>query len=124
MASKDEDILAVQTRKDLYDFVRRNPGFHLRELARALSLSITLADYHLRFLERHDLVTSSMDGEYKRFYPRSTPGLAAVPAALSETDGQLLAYLRQPVPLRVLAFLTQHDEATHKLNLEQVRVTH
>ncbi|TLZ92709.1 MAG: winged helix-turn-helix transcriptional regulator [Methanobacteriota archaeon] len=121
--AKDEDILAVATRKNLYDFVRRNPGFHLRELSRALNLSITLADYHLRFLERHDLVTSSMDGEYKRFYPRSTPGLADVPAALSETDRQILAYLRQPVPLRVIAFLMEHEEATHKLILEQVPVS-
>ncbi len=37
----DREILAVKTRKDLYDFVRKNPGFHLRELSRALNLSIT-----------------------------------------------------------------------------------
>src|SRR5207302_10604354 len=103
--AKDEDILAVATRKNLYDFVSRNPGFHLRELSRALNLSITLADYQLRFLERHDLVSSSMDGEYKRLYPRSTRGLADVRAALSETHRHILAYLRQPVPLRVVAFL-------------------
>src|SRR5437773_8381325 len=114
MASKDEDILAVQTRKDLYDFVRRNPGFHLRELARALNLSITLADYHLRFLERHDLITSSMDGEYKRFYPRSTPGLADSRPALTEADRQILGFLRQPVPLRVMNFLMEREGATHQ----------
>src|SRR5881296_3364586 len=119
----DREILSVKTRKDLYDFVRKNPGFHLREVSRALNLSITLADYHLRFLERHELVTSSMDGEYKRFYPRSTPGLADVPAALSEADRQILAYLRQPVPLRVIAFLMEHEEATHKQILEQVPVS-
>ena len=123
MASKDEDILAVQTRKDLYDFVRHNPGFHLRELARALNLSITLADYHLRFLERHDLITSSMDGEYKRFYPRSTPGLADPRPALTEADRQILGFLRQPVPLRVMNFLMEREDATHKMILEQVPVS-
>src|SRR6267378_3313380 len=80
MASKDEDILAVRTRKDLYEFVRRNPGFHLRELSRSLNLSITLADYHLGFL-------------------------------------------RQPVPLRVMNFLMEREDATHKLILEQVPVS-
>src|SRR5437764_12667493 len=99
MASKDEDILAVQTRKDLYDFVRRNPGFHLRELARALSLSITLADYHLRFLESHDLITSSMDGEYQRFNPRSTPCRAGSRPALTEPHRQISGLLRQPLPV-------------------------
>src|SRR5437667_9751459 len=94
----DREILAVKTRKDLYDFVRKNPGFHLRELSRALNLSITLADYHLRFLEKHELITSSMDGEHKRFYPRSTPGQAEVRAALSSTATRVLAFLRHPVP--------------------------
>src|SRR5437762_13701095 len=122
MASKDEDILAVQTRKDLYDFVRRNPGFHLRELARALNLSITIADYRLRFLERHDLITSSMDGEYTRFYPGSTPGIADSRSSLTEADRQILGFLRQPVPLRVMNFLMERQDATHKSILEQVPV--
>lgn len=119
----DEDILAVRTRKDLYDFVRKNPGFHLREIARALSLSITLADYHLRFLEKHELVSSSMDGEYKRYYPRSMPGDASARAALTDKQKLVLAYLRQPIPLRILAFLMERESGTHKQILEHVPVS-
>ena len=119
----DKEILAVKTRKDLYDFVRRNPGYHLREVSRALGLSITLADYHLRFLEKHELVTSSMDGEYKRFYPRSTPGQADDRPALTDHERQVLAFLRQPVPLRVINYLMERDAATHKQILEQVPVS-
>src|SRR5438445_8198830 len=119
----DREILSVKTRKDLYDFVRKNPGFHLRELSRALNLSITLADYHLRFLEKHELITSAMDGEYKRFYPRSTPGQADVRAALTEAEKQILAFLRQPVPLKVIDFLMEREGATHKEILEQVPVS-
>jgi predicted transcriptional regulator len=119
----DEEILAVKTRKDLYDFVRKNPGFHLREISRSLDLSITLADYHLRFLERHDLISSSMDGEYKRFYPRSTPGQADQRPALSEQERQILAFLRQPMPLRVMNFLMEREAATHKEILEHVPVS-
>jgi predicted transcriptional regulator len=118
-----DEILAVKTRKDLYDFVRKNPGFHLREISRSLDLSITLADYHLRFLERHELITSSMDGEYKRFYPRSLPGQADLRPALSDQERQVLAFLRQPVPLRVINFLMEREAATHKEMLEQVPVS-
>src|SRR5437879_13517948 len=114
----DREILSVKTRKDLYDFVRKNPGFHLRELSRALNLSITLVDYHLRFLEKHELLTSAMDGEYKRFYPRSVPGAADARPALSDSEKQVLAFLRQPVPLRAIAFLMEHDAAPHKESLE------
>ena len=119
----DEEILAVKTRKDLYEFVRKNPGFHLREVSRALNLSITLADYHLRFLEKHELIMSAMDGEYKRFYPRSTPGQADIRPALTELEKQILAFLRQPVPLRVIDFLMEREAATHKEMLEHVPVS-
>lgn len=119
----DEEVLAVKTRRDLYHFVRQNPGFHLREIARALTLSITLADYHLRFLEKNDLVSASMDGEYKRYYPRSLPGDAAARPALTDDQKRVLAYLRQPVPFRVLAFLMEREGATHKEILQHVPVS-
>jgi predicted transcriptional regulator len=119
----DKEILAVKTRKDLYDFVRKNPGYHLREVSRALNLSITLADYHLRFLEKHELISSAMDGEYKRFYPRSTPGQLDVRAALTEAQKQVLAFLRQPVPLKVIEVLMEREAGTHKEILERVSVS-
>lgn len=119
----DEEILAVKTRRDLYEFVRRNPGFHLREIARALNLSITLVDYHLRFLEKHELVGSVMDGEYKRYFPRSLPGDMQGPRALSDPEKTVLAYLRQPVPFHVLSFLMERESATHKQILEHLAVS-
>src|SRR5438128_8631506 len=103
----DREILSVKPRKDLYDFVRKNPGFHLRELSRALNLSITLADYHLRFLEKHELITSAMDGEYKRFYPRSTRGQAEVRSTLPGAEMLILALLRQSAPLKLVAVLRE-----------------
>lgn len=119
----DEEVLAVKSRRDLYQFVRQNPGFHLREIARSLGLSITLADYHLRFLEKNELVSATMDGEYKRYYPRSLPGDEAARPALTEAQKQILAYLRQPVPFRVLAFLMEREGGTHKEILEHVPVS-
>ncbi len=119
----EDEILAVRARKELYEFVRANPGYHLREIARARNLSITLADYHLRFLEKHDLVTSAMDGEYKRFYPRYAIGDAAARPALSDRQKACLGLLRQPVPLRVVSFLMGREAAQHKEILEQVPVS-
>ncbi len=119
----DEGVLAVKTRRDLYQYVRSNPGFHLREIARALNLSITLADYHLRFLEKNELVSWTMDGEYKRYYPRSQPGDTDGRPALTDDQKRILAYLRQPVPFRVLAFLMEREAASHKEILEHVPVS-
>jgi predicted transcriptional regulator len=119
----DADVLAVKTRRDLFQFVRRNPGYHLREVARALQLSITLADYHLRFLEKNELISSVMDGEYKRYYPRSVPGDTDTRPALSDSEKRVLAYLRQPVPLSILTFLMERESATHKEILGNVTVS-
>lgn len=119
----DEDVLAVKTRRDLFQFVRQNPGFHLREIARSLGLSITLADYHLRFLEKHELVSSAMDGEYKRYFPRSIPGDQDARPALTDGQKQVLSYIRQPVPLRILNFLMERDWAPHKEILDHVPVS-
>lgn len=117
----DDPVLAVRARKRIYDFVRGNPGFHLREVARATGLSLTLVDYHLRFLEKHDLVVSEMDGEYKRFFPRSAPGTATGPA-LSAEEKAVLGLLRQRVPLTVVSYLMEREEAPHKAILQEVDV--
>ena len=119
----DEEVQAVKTRRDLFQYVRSNPGFHLREIARALNLSITLADYHLRFLEKNELVSWTMDGEYKRYYPRSQPGDVDARPALTDDQKIILAYLRQPVPFRVLAYLMEREAASHKEILEHVPVS-
>src|SRR6266540_1213653 len=119
----DDEVLAVRARKALYDFVRGSPGYHLREIARATNLSITLADYHLRFLEKHELVSSAMDGEYKRFYPRYAIGDAAARPALSHEEKLALGFLRQRVPLMVISFLMEREAAPHKEILHQVPVS-
>ncbi len=119
----DDEVLAVRARKVLYDFVRASPGYHLREIARATNLSITLVDYHLRFLEKHELVTSAMDGEYKRFYPRYAVGDAEARPALSEREKLALGFLRQRVPLMVVSFLMEREAAHHKEVLGHVPVS-
>ncbi len=117
------EILDVRVRRDLYEFVRRNPGYHLREIARIRNLSITLADYHLRFLEKYELISSAMDGEYKRFFPRYLPGDRDAIPALTDRQKSALGFLRQPVPVVVLSFLMERESATHKEILARTTVS-
>jgi len=105
--------LGQETRRRIYELVRAQPGAHLREIARLLGLSITLVDYHLRFLAKHELVGFTADGEYKRCYPRYAPGDAEAKPALDEADKRVLALLRQRVPLALLLRLLEVEEAAH-----------
>lgn len=119
----EEEVLKVKSRRDLYEFIVSNPGFHLREIARSLNMSITLADYHLRFLEKNELITASMDGEYKRYYPRYPVGHPKARPALTPEEKRLLGLLRQRIPLRILFFLMEREGAHHKDILSQVPVS-
>ena len=109
-----KDVLAHETRRGVYELVRRQPGMHLRDIARSLDLSITLTDYHLRFLAKHDLVSFQMEGEYKRFYPRYHPGDPEAKAALDESDKKVLAFLRQRVPRAVILRLLETESGRHR----------
>lgn len=107
------EVLEHETRRRVYELVRAQPGVHLREVARQLALSITLVDYHLRFLAKHELVTFVSDGEYKRCYPRYAPGDPEAKPALDEADKRLLGALRQRVPRAVVLRLLEVEEASH-----------
>ena len=117
-----DSILDVRVRRQLYEFVRRNPGYHLREIARVHNLATTLADYHLRFLEKHELISFAMDGEYKRYFPRYVLGDRDAIPALTERQKSVLGYLRQPIPRAILLFLMERASATHKEILAQTTV--
>lgn len=64
-----ENVLENDTRYDLYEFLRQNPGMHLRAIAESLELSTTNVLWHLRKLEDADLVRGKKLEGYKVFYP-------------------------------------------------------
>ncbi len=107
-----EDLLELETRRDIYDLVRRMPGLHMREIQRQLDLSIALAEYHLNQLERAGLVASVTEEGYRRYYP-ARAGTEGAVAGLRGEERRMVAVLRQPIPLRVTLFLMARGSATH-----------
>ncbi len=107
-----DELLELETRRDIYDLVRREPGLHMREIQRRLDLSIALTEYHLRQLEESDLVTSIMEEGYKRFYP-TTGADGGELRSLGGEERRMLGLFRQPIPLRVTLFLLNDEPATN-----------
>lgn len=101
---KDE-VLELETRRGIYDLVLARPGVHFREIKRELDLPTGALEYHLHFLEDHGLLTSRMEGRYKRFY---------VTGEMEPRDKEVLGLLRQEMPRRVLTYLMLHPCSTHK----------
>lgn len=107
-----DDLLELETRRDIYDLVRREPGLHMRELQRRLDLSIALTEYHLRQLERSGLVTSILEEGYKRFYP-TTGADGGELKALGGDERRMIGLFRQSIPLRITLYLLNEEPATN-----------
>jgi predicted transcriptional regulator len=107
-----DDVLELETRREIYDLVRRMPGLHMREIQRQMDMSIALTEYHLHQLERAGLVTSITEEGYRRYYPARAERGGTV-AGLSGDDRRMVAVLRQPIPLMATLFLMGRESATH-----------
>ena len=107
-----DELLELETRRDIYDLVRREPGLHMREIQRRLDLSIALTEYHLRQLEESELVTSITEEGYKRFYP-TTGADGGELRAMGGEERRMLGLFRQAIPLQVTLFLLNNEPATN-----------
>jgi predicted transcriptional regulator len=115
-----KDLLELDTRRKIFEFIVEYPGVHLRELERSLGMSVQLLDYHLRVLEKGGLVTAKESEKYKRFYA----GVKRVedPKVLYPDEKGKLALLRQETPLSIVLYLLRVESARHKEIAEKLDV--
>jgi predicted transcriptional regulator len=66
---KDE-VLEHNTREQLYQYIRNNPGPSFSDLRRALDISNGTLVHHLRILEMQEFIKGVRDGFRTRFYIR------------------------------------------------------
>ena len=64
-----DDVMDQETRGMIRGYIMANPGEHYNAIKRSLDLKNGTLAYHLKTLERENLVKSARDGRYKRFYP-------------------------------------------------------
>jgi len=82
----------VGRQQEVFQFIRLNPGVHLREMQRRLSVSsMGNLEYHITILKRLNLIMEETEGGYKRYYP--------VQGRVK--NKKLLALLMQKVPCRI-----------------------
>ncbi len=109
---KQEEALLLDTRRKIYEAVRKNPGIHLRELQRLTGLAMGQLEYHLDLLERVGLVRSRKQGRYRRYFP-----------ADSEDDPNLVGIVRSRVGRAILEYLLGVPRANHEEIAEAVGVS-
>jgi predicted transcriptional regulator len=109
-----QDVLDLETRRKIYDIISKNPGLHLSKIADLLSMRISHVEYHVNFLEKHEIITIEKSTGYKRFYIKGTIGVQ---------DKRYLSILRQKTILHIVLFLLKNDTVQHKDILENVAVS-
>ena len=96
----------LETRKRVYDQIRKSPGIHFRELERRLELVVGSLQYHIHYLEKKNLIRAQTDGDYVRYFARDM--------SLNEIDRKILSLLRRSGCRHILIQLLNNPDLNNK----------
>ena len=96
-----KDILELEKRRKIYNYILTNPGLHVRELSRKLKIPKTTLKYHLRYLEIKQLLNSETKGKCVRYFAKFEIG---------SYDKRILSIIRQKIPRWIIFISFLYDE--------------
>ena len=101
-----QEILENERRGNIYEFIKKNPGLHLRELQRRLKLPLTSLDYHLEYMVRKKVLLKESSEHYARFYIKQ----------LDDEDKKILHSLRQKRPREIVLIILSKEKIKYSSN--------
>lgn len=96
----------LETRKKIFDVIRRSPGIHLRELERSADIVLGNLQYHLHYLEKNRIITSLREGHHVRYFVQDK--------ALDADDMNILSFLRTKACRHILIKLLEVPDMNNK----------
>ncbi|AEF96838.1 winged helix-turn-helix transcriptional regulator [Methanotorris igneus] len=100
-----EKVLLNDTRKEIYNYIVNNPGVHLREIAKNLNKSVSTIIWHLRILEKANLIRSKKVGNKRIYYPKG----------MDVRDLQLI-YLNNKLSKKIYEYLLKNPAHLRKIS--------
>jgi predicted transcriptional regulator len=70
----DFDLIDIEIRRRIYNYLLKNPGIHLREISRKLKIPKTTLRYHLIYMEKRTLITTENNSRYCRYFASNMLG--------------------------------------------------
>lgn len=98
-------ILDLKLRSILYTFILENPGMHFREMVRKLNIPGTTLIYHLRLLEKNDLLITKKDGRYIRYFVSNN---------VNDDEKTVINIIRQETTRNILLYIVLTAAASQK----------
>jgi predicted transcriptional regulator len=92
-----------EKRKIIFDYIKKYPGSHNREISRKLNIPKTTLLYHLNYLKKKGLINEKEDGGYSRYFKNGD---------LLEFDKELYTILRKRIYRDILYVLSYHRVLT------------
>lgn len=97
------NIFELETRRQIFSFILKYPGLHLRELSRRLEMPFSTLRHHLTYLEKRDFIIRKSSGRYYRFYAKDEIG---------RKEKKILDFLRQETPRGIILLLFAYVECS------------
>ncbi|MFH1101832.1 MAG: winged helix-turn-helix transcriptional regulator [Methanobacteriota archaeon] len=95
----------LEKQKRIYILISKQPGLHINKIGELLNIDRQLITYHLRYLEKHNLITITKEKGYTRCYIKGEIGIE---------DKKKLSLLRQEIPLKIVLYLLKHPYTKHR----------
>jgi len=111
---ENPSFLNQQTRMEIYDFVKSNPGIHFRDICKSLSMPIGLVQYHLSVLSNAGLLLVFRDGRYKRFFESKR---------FTRDEMKVISLLRCETAGKILATLLEKQAISHKALASNLKIS-
>ena len=97
------NVLAQAVRSSVFSAIRKNPGIHLRGLARETGIRLGTLRHHVQMLSQHGKIAGHPDAEAVRFYENN--------GMYTETRQLVLRHLRNATRKRILGVLIRQPSA-------------
>ncbi len=107
------DLLELETRRNIFNIIVKNPGIHLSKIAELLKIRTSLVDYHVNFLEKHELIKSDKETGYKRFYAKGK---------IAANEKKYLFVLRQKTAIKIILYILKKGRSQHKEILKNLNI--
>ncbi|HEY3362463.1 MAG TPA: winged helix-turn-helix transcriptional regulator [Methanosarcina sp.] len=96
----------LETRRRIYEQIKKSPGIHFRELERRLQVVVGNLQYHLQYLEKKNLIAASNDEDYVRYF--------LTDRSLNENERKIISFLRRPGCRHILIQLLSNPKLNNK----------
>lgn len=114
-AKKRMSLLLNPIRRRIYEVVCESPGIHFYKIASELATSQGTLDWHLRQLEKDELLSSTKFGGKRIFYPRMLS---------SEESAKAFAALRSKTAQEIFSNIINHPGMNQQELANAVEVHH